>query len=316
MITISIITPCFNEEDNVETCAITVRELFKSKLPIYNYEHIFTDNNSTDSTVNKLKRLAMEDSRIKVLVNSRNVGPFKNMWNAMKWSTGDAVIPFLPADLQDPPYVIEKFVKEWSKGTLIVYGKRVNRQENIIFRVMRSFYYRLIALLAESEIPKHVGEFLLIDRKVLSTILDLDDEYPYIRGLIAQTGVDSVSIPYTWEKRLTGKSKNSFLKLLDQGINGLVSTTRAPARIALLFGFSLSILGIISSLTIFIQSLGSSTIFENASMIYALVLFVFGVNLFFLGLIGEYILSIHAQVRKSPKMYVKESINFTTNRSH
>jgi hypothetical protein len=177
-------------------------------------------------------------------------------------------------------------------------------------KAVRSFYYRLISLLSESEIPKHVGEFLMVDRKVLNSVLELDDEYPYIRGLIAQTGVKSASVAYQWRKRKNGKSNMTFLKLLDQGINGFVSTTRAPARIALLLGFSISLLAISVAFGIAIYVFVNNVIIEEYLLVSILLFLMLGINLFFLGLIGEYILSIHSQIRKSPRMFIVESINF------
>jgi glycosyltransferase involved in cell wall biosynthesis len=310
MTIVTIITPCFNEEENIESCVLAVRNLFREKLSDYDYEHIFSDNCSTDATVDKLKLICREDSKVKVLVNSRNIGPFRNMWSALKMSSGKIVVPFLPADLQDPPEVIEQFIRKWENGNLIVYGVRKNRQEKILMKAVRSFYYRLISLLSESEIPKHVGEFLMVDRKVLNSVLELDDEYPYIRGLIAQTGVKSASVAYQWRKRKNGKSNMTFLKLLDQGINGFVSTTRAPARIALLLGFSISLLAISVAFGIAIYVFVNNVIIEEYLLVSILLFLMLGINLFFLGLIGEYILSIHSQIRKSPRMFIVESINF------
>ena len=228
---ISIITPCFNEEDNVERCYQVTKKMMKNDLPNYTYEHIFSDNASTDSTFKILYSIAKKDKNVKVILNSRNVGPFRNMWNAMKNVSGDAVIPLLPADLQDPVEVIPKFVKNWEKGDLVVYGVRANRQESLIMRAARGMYYRIIRKFADAVIPINSGEFLLADIRVIKSVLAVDDEYPYIRGLIAQTGVKSSSVKYTWVRRKRGKSKNSFIDLVDQAINGFVSTSRVPALI-------------------------------------------------------------------------------------
>jgi len=308
---ISIITPCFNEEENVEWCASEVKRIMALELSDYDYEHIFADNSSGDSTVTKIKALALSDSRIKLIVNSRNVGPFRNMWNAMKSATGDAIIPLLPADLQDPPSVIPNFVQEWEKGNLVVYGVRTNRQESLLMRAARGLYYRIIRKFADATIPINSGEFLLADKKVIDSILKLDDEYPYIRGLIAQTGVKSSSIPYTWVKRERGKSKNSFLSLIDQAINGFVSTSRVPARLALLVGFLFSALGIIGAfITLTVLLFNRSGVAVGIPTLIVGLFFFGGTQLLFLGLIGEYVLSIHGQIRKSPPLFEIEKINF------
>jgi len=308
---LSIITPCYNEEVNVEICAQELKKVMQEKLSGYNYEHIFADNASTDSTLVKLRELAAKDDHIKVISNSRNVGPFRNMWNAMKSATGDAVVPLLPADLQDPPSVIPELVKHWEQGFLVTYGVRANREESIIMRMARGLYYRIIKKFASAVIPLNSGEFLLADKKVIDSILVVDDQYPYIRGLIAQTGVKSASVPYTWVRRERGKSKNSFISLIDQAINGFVSTSRVPARLALLGGFLLSFSGFAYAIFTAVMVLISD---GNAPVgIPTIIVGIFllgGVQLLFLGLIGEYILSIHGQVRRTPPMFEIERINF------
>jgi glycosyltransferase involved in cell wall biosynthesis len=308
---ITVITPCFNEEDNVEVCASELQKIMSEKLPTYEYEHIFADNASTDATLDKLRVLAAQDSRIRVISNSRNVGPFRNMWNAMKSATGDAVIPLLPADLQDPPAVIPELVKNWEKGFLVTYGVRANRQESLMMRIARGTYYRIIKKFASAVIPLNSGEFLLADKRVVESILKVDDQYPYIRGLIAQTGVKSASVPYTWVKRERGKSKNGFISLVDQAINGFVSTSRVPARLALLSGFILSILGVGFALFTALLALTSES--PTPVGIPTIIVGIFllgGIQLLFLGLIGEYVLSIHGQVRRVPPMFETERINF------
>ena len=292
-------------------CASRLREIMESKLPNYEYEHIFSDNSSTDGTVSKLREISALDSRIKVLVNSRNVGPFRNMWSGMKSASGDCVIPLLPADLQDPPEIIPDFVSNWEKGFLVVYGVRANREESIIMRAARGLYYRIIKKFAAAVIPLNSGEFLLADRRVIDSVLSVDDQYPYIRGLIAQSSVKSTSVPYTWVRRKHGKSKNNFIGLIDQAINGFVSTSRVPARLALLGGFILSFLGVAYALFTIIMVLTSSgSAPVGIPTIIVGIFLMGGVQLLFLGLIGEYILSIHGQVRRTPPMFEVERINF------
>jgi len=308
---LSIITPCYNEEVNVEICAQELKKVMSESLPNYTYEHIFADNASTDSTLLRLREVASKDKNVKVISNSRNVGPFRNMWNAMKSASGDAVVPLLPADLQDPPTVIPDLVKHWENGFLVTYGVRANREESFTMRVARGLYYRIIKKFASAVIPINSGEFLLADKKVIDSILEVDDHYPYIRGLIAQTGVKSASVPYTWVRRERGKSKNNFIALVDQAINGFVSTSRVPARLALLGGFVLSILGfcfaIFTILSVWLSD-GSAPV--GIPTIIVGIFLLGGVQLLFLGLIGEYILSIHGQVRRTPPMFETERINF------
>jgi glycosyltransferase involved in cell wall biosynthesis len=308
---ISIISPVFNEELNVENCAARLRDVMHLQCPGIAYEHIFADNCSTDSTVDILRSMAAVDSNIKVIVNSRNVGPFRNMWNALKSTSGSAVIPFLPADLQDPVEVIPKFIEGWNEGYLVVYGVRRNRQENLPMRIARNVYYRIISKFSEAEIPKNVGEFLIADRKVINSILEVDDAYPYIRGLIAQSGIRAKQIEYTWKKRENGKSKLNLFHLVDQAINGFVSTSRIPARIALILGFISSFVGIAGAfITLALIAFGNQEITPGIPTIIVSIFFFAGLQLLFLGVIGEYVLSIHGQVRRTPPMFEVERINF------
>lgn len=307
---ISIITPTFNEELNIQDCYSQVKLIMDELKDEYSYEHIFSDNASTDGSVAKIRELCKLDENVKLLVNSRNVGPFRNMWNAMKFASGDAVLPLLAADLQDPPSVIPALISKWKNGNLVVYGVRANREEKAILRLARHFYYKMINRFSSSEIPLDAGEFLLADRKVIDSIISLDDQYPYIRGLIAQTGVRSDHVSYTWVKRKRGKSKNSFLDLCDQAINGFISTSRVPARFALLLGFLLSSLGIIGAVVTVAEVLiNRNHAPAGIPTIIVSILFFGGVQLLFLGVIGEYVLSIHAQVRRSPQMFIVEKIN-------
>ena len=310
-IDLSIITPCYNEEASVVDCARVVKNLMSSRLPKVKYEHIFIDNASTDETVLKLREIARNSKNVKVIVNSRNVGPFRNMYAAMAKASGRAVIPMLPADLQDPADKIPDLYQEWVNGYLVVYGVRTNRQESLLMRGMRGLYYRLVRTMSETDIPINSGEFMLIDRKISDEICKLSDHYPYIRGLVAQSTSNSISIPYTWGARKKGSSKSSFISLVDQAINGIVSTSKAPARIALLGGFFISGLGFLAGLWSLIANfVGAPTALQGIPTLIVALFFFGGIQLFFLGLIGEYVLSIHSQVRRLPREFEVESINF------
>lgn len=311
LIDLSIITPCFNEEDSVVDCAETLRKVMQEKLPNINYEHIFADNCSTDSTVSILHKLAESDNRIKYFSLSRNVGALKNIYRALELANGSAMIPMLPADLQDPAEVIPDFYNKYLQGFLIVFGERSQREENIILRSLRSLYYLIIKKLSHNEIPLNSGEFMLIDKKIAESILQLDDQYPYVRGLVAITGAKSTSIKYKWVKRKSGKSKANFFLLVDQAINGLVSTSKMPARISLFFGFMLSILGLFLAGVLGVTALfGKLESPPGIPTIVALILFLSGAQLFFTGLVGEYVLSMHAQVRRIPKEFITIKYNF------
>jgi hypothetical protein len=212
---IGIITPCFNEEVNVAACHEAVKTLFEAKLPGYDREHIFADNASTDGTVGALREIAKSDPQVKVIVNARNYGPFRSTFNALLSASGDAVVVMLPVDLQDPPEVIEAFVRHWEEGHEVVYGIRANRKEGLTMRIFRKIYYRLVSRFANITVPPDVGEFQLIDRVVVEALRRCDDYYPYIRGLIANCGFRSTGVPYTWQERARGMSKNRLYHLID-----------------------------------------------------------------------------------------------------
>lgn len=310
---VSIITPCFNEELSIKLCIRSVRELM-SQLDSYDYEHIIADNASQDRTVFIVKEEMKLDSKIKLIINSRNVGPFRNMWNALKSARGDVVVPFLPADLQDPVDVIPKFLMHHANGALVVYGIRENRQEGFLLKSSRKLYYRIIKRFSDADIPLNAGEFLLIDRIVLQSVLKIDDEYPYIRGLIAQTGVPYKTVSYNWDVRRYGKSRNSLINLIDQAINGFVSTNRVTGRLVLLSGFFISF---VSLSTAFIMTLSflflAPEVEKGIPLLLVSMFFIGGIQIFFLGILGEYIMSTHTQVRKSPPMFEIERLNFNDN---
>jgi glycosyltransferase involved in cell wall biosynthesis len=311
IIKLSIISPCFNEAENVESCARELKEVMSLKLPEVSYEHIFIDNNSTDETVQLIENICTFDKRVKLLVNSKNVGGLKSIYLALRESRGEAIIPMLPADLQDPVEVIEDFYRLWEKGNLIVYGVRKNRKENVILRNIRKLYYRIIQSLANNYIPLNAGEFLLADKKIIKSILDLNDHQPYIRGMIAATGAKSTAVEYFMKERKKGKSSNNLVSLVDIAINGLISTSRIPARIILIIGFIISSLSIVFGVGVVFQNLFFSKIFIFDLELEILILIFFsGLQMFFLGLIGEYVLSIHSQVRGEPESFFTRKINF------
>lgn len=309
---ISVVTPCFNEEDNVEICAATVRDLFERELPEYDLEHIFCDNASTDGTVAVLEKLAGGDRRVKLILNSRNFGPFASLFNGVLATSGDAVVVFLPADLQDPPELIPQFVREWERGTEVVYGIRAVRQERGLIAATRRLYYRLVRQMSQLDVKPNVGEFQLVDRKVVEALRKFDDYYPYVRGMIAACGFRSKGIEHVWHKRERGVSKSNFLALIDQGLNGLISLSRVPIRITLLAGFVVAALSALAAVIILVYSAIHFRQFAppGIPMLTVGMFFFSGIQLFFLGVIGEYVAAIHSQVRKRPLVVERGRVNF------
>jgi glycosyltransferase involved in cell wall biosynthesis len=315
---ISIVTPCYNEQDNVADCYEAVRRVFHDLLPDYDHEHIFCDNASTDNTVAVLRDLAARDRCVKVIVNSRNFGPFCSTFNGLMSTRGDAVVVLLAADLQDPPEVVATFVKRWEEGYQVVYGIRNQREEGFLMHRVRRLYYWTVSKFADITIPPNVGEFQLIDRVVVEALRRFEDHYPYIRGMIANCGFKVTGVEYTWKARKRGFSKNRLYHLIDQGLNGLVSFTKVPFRFCLLGGFllaGLSILYALVSLAIHLCAGGGLAQPGIPTLIVALFFFS-GVQLFFFGILGEYMAAVHFQVRKRPLVIERERLNFDEADAH
>lgn len=307
---ISVVSPCYNEQDNVRACYEVVRALFERELPGYEREHIFADNCSTDGTVAILRELAAGDPAVKIVVNARNFGVFRSTFNALHYAAGDATLLMLPVDLQDPPELLPQFVRLWEEGFEVVAGQRSNREEGLVMRSMRGLFYRIVNRLAGFEIPEGVGEFQLVDRKVLANILRYDDHYPYIRGMVAACGFRRTIVPYVWKARRRGVSKIRIWELFDQAFNGMFSFTNVPMRLCTLFGFAIAGLCLVYA----VVTLASHVLFPEIAPrgVISLVIgmfFLFSIQLIFIGLLGEYVTSIHAQVRRGPLVTERERIN-------
>ncbi len=307
---ISIISPCYNEEENVRACHEAVRALFDGPLAGYEREHIFADNASGDATADELRRIAAEDGNVKVILNARNFGPFRSMFNALRYATGDAVVVYLAVDIQDPPEMIVEVVRLWEAGFEVVAGARANREESFALRLCRGIFYRIVNRLSEFDIPINVGEFQLIDRKVWQAVVRHDDHYPYVRGIIASVGFRRVIVPYTWKARKRGLSKNNLPRLVDQAMNGIFAFTNVPLRLCTLAGFGLAALCILyalASVGLYFVMPGLAP--RGVTTIIVSLFFLSGVQLAFIGILGEYVTSIHSQVRRGPMVVERERIN-------
>jgi len=309
-LTISIVSPCYNEEDNVRNCYEVVRALFEQHLSGYEREHIFADNASTDGTVGILREIAAQDSAVKVIINSRNFGVFRSTFNALRYATGDATLVLLPVDLQDPPELLPEFVRLWKEGYEVVAGVRTGRRESIFMRGARRTFYRIVNRLSGFEIPEDVGEFQLIDRKVLDAVLRFDDHYPYIRGIIAACGFRRTLVPYEWKRRRRGSSKIGMLELVDQALNGIFSFTNAPMRACTFLGVSLAALCFLYAVITLAVHLVTPDVAPRGTISLVVGLFFLaGIQLIFIGLLGEYVTAVHAQVRRGPTVIERERIN-------
>lgn len=312
MKTISIVTPCFNEELNIRECHAAIKALFDNELKDYRREHVFCDNASTDRTVDILREIAAADGDVKVILNARNFGPMRSNYNGVMAASGDAVLLFMPADLQDPPELLPRFVKLWEAGNEVVYGIRQIREEGVVMRTLRGLYYRLLTGLSELSLPPGVGDFQLVDRKVVDAMRHIEDAYPFMRMMTFECGFKAVGVPYKWVERRRGVSKNSLLRLVDQGMNGLVTFTLAPLRLMLFVGFVVAGLSIVYAFVnlvlglVYFRSLAP----PGVMTIITAVFFFGGVQLFSIGLLAEYVLAIYGQVRRKPVVFERERINF------
>ena len=308
---ISVLTPCYNEEGNVANLAKAVAGEFK-KLPQYTYEHMFIDNSSTDSTVALLTELAAGDPNVKVILNARNFGHIRSPFYGMLQCKGDAVIS-LVADFQDPPELIGTFLKKWEEGFKVVIGVKKKSHENPLMFAIRKFFYNLLSKMSDSGEPpvKNFTGFGLYDQKFIDVLRLLDDPYPYFRGLITELGFDRYEVEYVQPQRAAGKTKNNFFTLYDIGMLGITNHSKVPLRLSAFIGFFSSMLSFMVALGYLIYKLVFWDKFQVGIAPMVIGLFFFSsVQLFFIGIIGEYIGSIHTQVRKRPLVIEKERINF------
>ena len=311
--TISIVTPCYNEEESIAECVAAVRAVFLAHLSGYRLEHIFCDNSSQDRTVEILKELARSDPTIKIIVNSRNFGILNNTYNGVLAASGDAVVLFLPVDLQDPPELLPEMVRLWESGYEIVYGIRGTREEGVALRLLRKAYYRLLSRLTYVDYPPDVGDFQLVDRRVHAAMKQIDDAQPFMRLMTFDCGFRSVGLTYTWRARKHGKSRNRFGHLLSQAMTGIISFSGVPVRLALLVGFGISMASVFYAIVVaLLTATGHVKTIHGIPTIIAALFFFGGIQLFFTGLIGEYILAIFNQVRRRPLVVERERVNFDT----
>lgn len=306
---ISVVTPCYNEEANVEAIYQQVKEVV-SVFKNLSYEHIFIDNDSTDLTQNLLRTLAARDPKVKVIINARNFGHIRSPYHALKAAQGDAVISIV-ADLQDPPQLIKEFILKWQEGYDVVIGIKEQSQESAILFAIRKLYYNLINRLSETELVKNFTGFGLYDKKVINVLRTIDDPYPYFRGLISEIGYKQYRIPYIQPSRKRGITKNNFYTLYDMAMLGITSHSKIPLRLATFLGFITSFISFFIATGYLIYKLifWNSFSLGTAPMIIG-VFFFASVQLFFTGIIGEYIGGVYTQVLKRPLVIEKERINF------
>jgi len=307
--TISIITPCYNEEENVEELYTRVRNAM-AQVGRYRYEHIFIDNASEDATVEILKQIAARDSNVKVIVNARNFGHIRSPMHALFQTTGDAVIGIV-ADLQDPPEMIADLIAKWEEGFPIVLCIKNVSDENKLMYWVRTKYYQLVNRLSTIKTFENFTGYGLYDRRVVDIIKQIDDPYPYFRGLIADIGLPYAAIYFRQPRRIRGLTKNNFYTLWDIGMLGITSLSKVPLRIVVFTGFVAAGISMLTGIGYFIYKL----LFWNnfsvgiAPLVIGLSLFS-SIQLISLGILGEYVGAIYTHVQKRPYVIEKERVNF------
>ncbi len=309
---ISILIPCYNEEENIVPISQAVIETMERDLPEYAFELVFIDNDSTDNTRSLIRGLCGQDRRIKAIFNARNFGQFNSPYYGMLQVTGDCVVEMV-ADFQDPVDMIPKYVREWEKGYKIVIGIKISSRENKIMYWLRSCYYKTIKKLSDVEQIEHFTGSGLYDREFIEVLRNLDDPTPFLRGIVAELGYKRKEIPYDQPKRRAGKTHNNFYRLYDAAMLSVTSYTKAGLRLATFFGFFCSLASMCVALVYLVMKLIWWDRFP-AGMAPMLIgmLFLGSVQIFFIGLLGEYIMSINQRVMKRPLVIEEERLNFDT----
>lgn len=307
---ISVLIPTYNEEENVIPLSEEIIKIFKNELSNYDYEIIFIDNYSKDGTRERLIKLCGENKNIKAIFNAKNFGWLKSPYYGMLQISGDCVI-VMCADFQDPPKMIVDFVKEWESGYKIIIGIKNKSKENPIMYFIRSVYYKLVKNISEIEHIEQFTGFGLYDKEFINILKDLNEQYPYFRGIVAELGYKIKKINYEQQKRKFGKSKANFYRLYDVAMLEITNYSKVVLRLATISGFLVSFLSFITGLVYFIYKIIYWDRFDTGiAPLIVSVFFIGAVQLFFIGLLGEYILNINTRVMKRPLVIEEKRINF------
>jgi len=309
---ISVVSSAYNEQDNVEELYKRVKEQFEKFGGKYEYEQIVLDNASKDNTLQKLKEIAARDKNFKVIANARNFGHIRSPYYGILQCRGDAVI-YLASDLQDPPELIPEFIKKWEEGNKVVLGQKTKSKEPAFFFTMRKLYYKLLNAMNDSgaDLIQNCTGFGLYDKAVVDKLREIDDPYPYLRGLIAELGYQKAAVEFQQPLRKQGLTKNNFYTLYDNAMIGFINHSKVPLRIATFLGFILSGISFLLGLVYLVIKLIWWYRFPaGAAPVLIGVFFLGSLQLFFLGVIGEYVGMILTQVMKRPLVIEKERINF------
>ena len=305
---ISIVTPCYNEEDNIDELYQRIATVMANQP--YDYEHICIDNCSTDGTVQKIKEIASRDRRLKLIVNARNFGHIRSPYYGILQSNGDACV-LIASDLQDPPEIIAEFISKWEEGFKIVLAVKPESEENSIIFGLRRVYYRLIARISEVPLVQNATGAGLFDRAVINILRSIQDPYPYFRGLLCEIGFPIATIPFKQPRRQRGVTSNNFYTLYDIAMLGITKHSKIPLRLMAMGGFLLAFLSLLVAFFFLVAKLVYWNSFQLGMAPILIGIFFFGaIQTFFIGVLGEYIGSIHTQVRNMPLVIEIERVNF------
>ncbi len=307
---ISVVIPCYNEEENVGPITEAVGKIFRRELPAYDYEILLIDNDSQDGTRSRIRELCRENRRIKAIFNAKNFGQFNSPYYAMLQSDGDATV-LMAADFQDPPSMIPQYVRAWEEGYRIAVGIKTHSEEKPLMYWLRSQYYKWIRRLSEVDQIEHFTGFGLYDRSFIRVLRKLDDPTPFLRGIVAELGYRRKEIPYDQPRRRAGKTSNNFYKLYDAGMLSVTSYTKFGLRLATFVGMLTMMVSLIIALVYLVMKLLYWDRFQ-AGLVPLLVgmLFLGSVIIFFIGMMGEYILTINQRVMHRPLVVEEERLNF------
>lgn len=309
---ISILIPCFNEVDNVEPMSFAVVNVLEETLSNYDYEILFIDNCSTDGTRKKLEEICRLNHKIKAIFNVTNFGQFNSPFYGMCQTTGDCTISMC-CDFQDPVELIPRFVEEWEKGHKIVSGIKSSSKENAFIYFLRSLYYKMIKNMSDTEMIEHFTGFGLYDKTFIDILRKLDDPIPFLRGIVAEYGhgFDRIDIEYEQARRRAGKTHNNLYSLYDAAMLSITSYTKVGLRLATILGFISSGISLLVALVYLVMKLVNWDNFQAGNAPIVIGIYVIGsIQLFFIGLLGEYILNINTRVIHRPLVVEERRINF------
>lgn len=307
---ISVLIPTYNEEENVRPLVQAIVKEFETKLGEYDYEIVFIDNDSKDDTRVILRQLVTEDRHIKAIFNAKNFGQFNSPYYGLMQTTGDCTI-LMCADFQDPVEMIPKFVNEWEQGYKIVIGQKTTSRENKIMYWLRSCYYKTIKRLSDVEQIEHFTGFGLYDKDFINVLRNLKDPTPFLRGIVAELGYKRKEIPYEQQKRRAGKTSNNFYSLYDAAMLSFTSYTKIGLRMATFIGAGIAFLSFVVGMVYLVLKLIYWDRFVAGTAPTLIGMFFLGsIQLVFLGLLGEYVLSINQRIMNRPLVIEEERIGF------